>query len=99
MQYVCANAQICGKILFLGKMSFLLCLSLQDFTDLHVEALQVFFNCLSDSESEQEIHQNGGLERLIEFILTSTEPEIQFIAIKCIIRVAEKCKYDRRNGL
>eukprot|EP00066_Takifugu_rubripes_P016851 XP_011606117.1 PREDICTED: armadillo repeat-containing protein 3 [Takifugu rubripes] len=65
-------------------------LSNADFTDLHVEALQVFFNCLSDSESEQEIHQNGGLERLIEFILTSTEPEIHFIAIKCITRVAEK---------
>lgn len=72
---------------------------LQDFTDLHVEALQVLFNCLSDSESEQEIHQYGGLERLIEFILTSTKPEIHFIAIKCITRVAEKCKYERRNGL
>lgn len=99
MQYVCANVQTCGKIFSFVKMSFLLCLSLQDFTDLHVEALQVFFNCLSDSESEQEIHQNGGLERLIEFILTSTKPEIHFIAIKCITRVAEKCKYERRNGL
>lgn len=74
-------------------------MSLQDFGDLHVEALRVFSNCLRDSESVQEIHRKGGLERLVEFLLTSTEPEIHLNATKCITRVAEHCKYDGRNAL
>lgn len=77
------------------KQGILLFLSLQDFSDLHVETLKVLSNCLRDSESVEEIQKNEGLEKLIEFILTSTKPEIHFSAIKCITRVAENCKYDR----
>lgn len=77
------------------KTSFtLIFLSLQDVCDLHVESLKVFSNCLRDSECVEEIQQNEGLEKLIEFILTSTKPEIHFSAIKCITRVVENCKYD-----
>lgn len=67
-------------------------LSLQDFSDLHAESLKVFSNCLRDSESVEEIQKNEGLEKIIEFILTSTQPEIHLSAIKCITRVAENCK-------
>lgn len=76
------------------KQGLLLFFSLQDFSDLHVEALKAFSNCLRDRESVEEIQKNEGLEKLIEFILTSTNPEIHFSAIKCITRVAENCKYD-----
>lgn len=77
------------------KQGLLLFLSLQDFSDLHVETLKVFSNCLRDSDSVEEIQKNEGLEKLIEFILTSTKPEIHFSAIKCITRVVENGKYDR----
>uniref|UniRef100_A0A8C6LNI9 Armadillo repeat containing 3 n=1 Tax=Nothobranchius furzeri TaxID=105023 RepID=A0A8C6LNI9_NOTFU len=58
-------------------------------TDLHAEALQVMANCLSDSETVQLIHSNGGLARLLEFILTPNTPEIKCITIKCLTRVAQ----------
>uniref|UniRef100_A0A7N6AGX4 Armadillo repeat containing 3 n=1 Tax=Anabas testudineus TaxID=64144 RepID=A0A7N6AGX4_ANATE len=62
---------------------------LQDFSDLHAEALQVVANCLSDSESVQLIHKDGGLTRLMDFLLTPNMPEIQSNAVKCISRVAK----------
>ncbi|XP_044032814.1 armadillo repeat-containing protein 3 isoform X2 [Siniperca chuatsi] len=61
----------------------------QDFSDLHAEALQVVANCLSDSETFQLIHKAGGLTRLMEFVLTPNMPEIQSNAVKCIAKVAQ----------
>lgn len=71
---------------------------LQDFSDLHVEALQVLANCLSDSGSLQLIHKGGGLKRLIEFVLTPNMSEIQYNAVKCITRVAQsrKCRRSKK---
>lgn len=69
---------------------------LQDFSDLHAEALEVVANCVSDSESLQLIHKDGGLTRLMEFVLTPNMPEIQSSAVKCIARVAQSCKRTRR---
>uniref|UniRef100_A0A3B5A5T2 Armadillo repeat containing 3 n=1 Tax=Stegastes partitus TaxID=144197 RepID=A0A3B5A5T2_9TELE len=62
---------------------------LQDFRDLHADALQVVANCLSDSESVQLIHNGGGLTRLMEIVLTPNMPEIQSNTVKCITRVAQ----------
>lgn len=67
---------------------------LQDFSDLHAEALQVVANCLCDSESVQLIQKDGGLTRLMDFLLTPNMPEIQSSAAKCITRVAQSCKLD-----
>nr|XP_020465302.1 armadillo repeat-containing protein 3 isoform X2 [Monopterus albus] len=61
----------------------------QDFSDLHAEALQVVTNCLCDTESLQLLHRGGGLTRLMDFLLTPYRPEIQSTAIKCITRVAQ----------
>lgn len=74
---------------------------LQDFSDLHVEALQVVANCLSDSESLQLIHKGGGLKRLMEFVLTPNMSEIQYNAVKCITRVAQsrKCRRSKKKIL
>lgn len=65
----------------------------QEFSDLHIEALQVVANCLSDPEAVQQIHKGGGLERLMGFILTPNNPEIQSTAITCLSRVAQNCKH------
>lgn len=72
---------------------------LQDFSDLHVEALQVVANCLSDSESLQLIHKGGGLTRLMEFVLTPNTPEIQYNAVKCITSAARSRKRTRRHKM
>lgn len=64
----------------------------QDFSDLHAETLQVVANCLSDTECFQLIHKDGGLTKLVEFVLTPTVPEIQLSAIKCIAMVPRGCK-------
>uniref|UniRef100_A0A3Q3W2W6 EDR1/CTR1/ARMC3-like peptidase-like domain-containing protein n=1 Tax=Mola mola TaxID=94237 RepID=A0A3Q3W2W6_MOLML len=61
---------------------------LDDFCDLHVEALQVVVNFLTDSESLHLIHQDGGLTRLMEFFLTPNISEVQCSAVECITRVA-----------
>ncbi|XP_047205192.1 armadillo repeat-containing protein 3 isoform X2 [Girardinichthys multiradiatus] len=58
-------------------------------TDLHAEALHVVANCLSDSETLQLIHNNGGLARLMDFVLTPQTPGIQSTAVKCLTRVAQ----------
>lgn len=65
---------------------------LQNFSDLHAEVLQVVANCLCDGESVQLINKDGGLTRLMEFLLTPNMPEIQSSAVKCITRVAQSCK-------
>lgn len=64
----------------------------QEFSDLHIEALQVVANCLRDDEAVQQLHEGGGLKRLVDFILTPNNPEIQSTAIKCLSRVAQSCK-------
>lgn len=71
--------------------------SSQDFSDLHVEALQVVANCLSDSESLQLIHKSGGLMRLMEFLLAPSMPEIQYNAVKCICSAAQSRKSNTRR--
>ncbi|XP_029001847.1 armadillo repeat-containing protein 3 [Betta splendens] len=58
------------------------------FRDLHADAVQVVANCLCDDESVQLIHKDGGLIRLMGFLLTPSTPEIQSSAVKCIARVA-----------
>uniref|UniRef100_A0A8D3DIV4 Armadillo repeat containing 3 n=1 Tax=Scophthalmus maximus TaxID=52904 RepID=A0A8D3DIV4_SCOMX len=57
--------------------------------DLHAEALDALANYLSDSESVQQIHESGGLTRLMDFFLTPNLPEIQSNVVKCITRVAQ----------
>lgn len=69
----------------------------QDFSDLHAGTLQVVANCLSDSESLQLIHKDGGLKRLMEFVLTPNTPAIQSNAVNCITRVAHSCKHRRKQ--
>ncbi|XP_026148109.1 armadillo repeat-containing protein 3 isoform X4 [Mastacembelus armatus] len=67
----------------------------QDFSDLHAEALQVVTNCLCDDECIQLIHKGGGLTKLMDFFLTPNMPEIKSGALKCITMVAqnsENCK-------
>ncbi|XP_061661271.1 armadillo repeat-containing protein 3-like isoform X2 [Syngnathoides biaculeatus] len=71
-----------------------------DFCDLHVEALQVLVNCVSDSDNFQLI-QNGGLTILLELVVTRklSEPgsrpvkcnhnEVQSSAVQCISRAAQ----------
>ncbi|KAM4606580.1 armadillo repeat-containing protein 3 [Polymixia lowei] len=61
----------------------------KDFSDLHVEALQVVTNCVEDKESLQLIHHMGGLTRLLQFVFSSALPEIQTNAVKCIARLAQ----------
>ncbi|KAF7214033.1 armadillo repeat-containing protein 3 isoform X3 [Nothobranchius furzeri] len=51
--------------------------------DVKKNSLQVIFNLV------QLIHSNGGLARLLEFILTPNTPEIKCITIKCLTRVAQ----------
>uniref|UniRef100_A0A8C7FUU2 Armadillo repeat containing 3 n=1 Tax=Oncorhynchus kisutch TaxID=8019 RepID=A0A8C7FUU2_ONCKI len=61
----------------------------KEFSDLHVEALQVLSNCLEDRDSLQLIHETGGLQRLLQFITTPTLLDIQTNAVKAISRVAQ----------
>uniref|UniRef100_W5LNM7 Armadillo repeat containing 3 n=1 Tax=Astyanax mexicanus TaxID=7994 RepID=W5LNM7_ASTMX len=61
----------------------------QEFSDLHADALRVIFNCLEDTESVKLIQGNGGLEKLLQFVITPTTPEVQTNAVKAIARVAE----------
>uniref|UniRef100_A0A665WDS9 Armadillo repeat containing 3 n=1 Tax=Echeneis naucrates TaxID=173247 RepID=A0A665WDS9_ECHNA len=68
-----------------------------DLSDLHAEALRVLANCLRDSERVQLIHKDGGLKRLIDFLLTSNVSEIQTGAVQCITRVAQS--YENRKLL
>lgn len=79
--------------------SFNLLIFWQDFCDLHVEALQVVVNFLTDSESLHLIHQDGGLTRLMEFFLTPNISEVQCSAVECITRVAHSRKHRSRKDI
>ncbi|XP_019353280.1 armadillo repeat-containing protein 3 isoform X5 [Alligator mississippiensis] len=65
----------------------------QEFNDLHVEALAVVANCLEDVDTMQLIQQTGGLKKLLSFAETSTIPDIQKNAAKAISKAA----YDSEN--
>ncbi|KAJ8010803.1 hypothetical protein DPEC_G00078930 [Dallia pectoralis] len=60
-----------------------------EFSDLHVEALQVVSNCLEDVDSLQVIRETGGLQKLLQFVSSPTLPDIQMQAVKAICRVAQ----------
>nr|XP_061810184.1 armadillo repeat-containing protein 3-like [Nerophis lumbriciformis] len=75
-----------------------------DFNDLHVQALQVICNCVSDSENFQVINNAGGLTVLLEIVLTpellesdKLEPqpvtcnrnEVKSTAVQCISIAAQ----------
>ncbi|XP_072313859.1 armadillo repeat-containing protein 3-like [Eucyclogobius newberryi] len=65
--------------------------------DLHSRSLDVVANCLNDSECFQLIHKGGGLAKLMEFIPSPKQPEIQANAVKCIAKVARSS--ENRNML
>eukprot|EP00075_Anas_platyrhynchos_P009231 XP_021134961.2 armadillo repeat-containing protein 3 isoform X4 [Anas platyrhynchos] len=68
-------------------------LLVQEFNDLHVEALAVLGNCLEDVHAMQLIQQTGGLKKLLSFVGDSTVPDIQKNAAKAIAKAA----YDSEN--
>ncbi|XP_009948700.1 PREDICTED: armadillo repeat-containing protein 3-like, partial [Leptosomus discolor] len=68
-------------------------LETNEFSDLHVEALAVFGNCLEDVHTLQLIQQTGGLKKLLSFVGVSTVPDIQKNAAKAITKAA----YDSEN--
>lgn len=61
----------------------------QDFHDLHAEALQTLSNCLSDSQTVKLVHQSRGLTRLLQFLQTPNAPEVQSAAVDCLTKVAQ----------
>ncbi|KAM8881736.1 armadillo repeat-containing protein 3 isoform X1 [Synchiropus splendidus] len=65
-------------------------LSNPEFADLHVEALRTVVHCLCDSESLRLLHKDGGLTKLMEFVVKAPSPEIQSSAAKCIAMIV-KC--------
>ncbi|KAM4544134.1 armadillo repeat-containing protein 3 [Fundulus diaphanus] len=67
-------------------------LSNMDLADLHGEALHTVANCLMDGETLQLIHNNGGLARLMDFVLAPSTPAIQSTAVQCLSRVAQSCE-------
>nr|XP_015210045.1 PREDICTED: armadillo repeat-containing protein 3 [Lepisosteus oculatus] len=64
-------------------------LGAKEFSDLHVEALQVISNCLEDKEAMHLIQETGGLDKLLQFAETATLPEVQMNATKAISRAAQ----------
>lgn len=46
-----------------------------EYNDLHVHALHALSNCLEEHESMKQIKDNGGLSRLMAFIIDQTPPE------------------------
>uniref|UniRef100_A0A3Q2NTY0 Armadillo repeat containing 3 n=1 Tax=Fundulus heteroclitus TaxID=8078 RepID=A0A3Q2NTY0_FUNHE len=67
-------------------------LSNMDLADLHGEALHIVANCLRDGETLQLIHNDGGLARLMDFVLAPSTPAIQSTAVQCLSRVAQSCE-------
>nr|XP_021140987.1 armadillo repeat-containing protein 3 isoform X6 [Columba livia] len=61
---------------------------LNEFSDLHVEALAVLGNCLEDVHALQLLQQTGGLKKLLSFVGVSTVPDIQKNATKAIAKAA-----------
>lgn len=79
-------------------MIFIDCLHLlnvQEFNDLHVEALGVVANCLEDVDTMQLIQETGGLRKLLTFTEVSTLTDFQKNAAKAIAKAA----YDRMSLL
>ncbi|OXB84664.1 UNVERIFIED_CONTAM: hypothetical protein H355_001141 [Colinus virginianus] len=72
-------------------------LLVQEFNDLHVEALAVLGNCLEDVHTMQLIQQTGGLKKLLSFVGVSTVPDIQKNAAKAIAKAA--CDFENRKIL
>ncbi|XP_010579226.1 PREDICTED: armadillo repeat-containing protein 3 isoform X3 [Haliaeetus leucocephalus] len=68
-------------------------LEINEFSDLHVEALAVLGNCLEDVCTLQLIQQTGGLKKLLSLVGVSTVPDIQKNAAKAITKAA----YDSEN--
>ncbi|XP_021242949.1 armadillo repeat-containing protein 3 isoform X6 [Numida meleagris] len=68
-------------------------LLVQEFSDLHAEALAVLANCLEDVHTMQLIQQTGGLKKLLSFVGVSAVPDIQKNAAKAIAKAA----YDSEN--
>uniref|UniRef100_A0A8C0ARA6 Armadillo repeat containing 3 n=1 Tax=Buteo japonicus TaxID=224669 RepID=A0A8C0ARA6_9AVES len=68
-------------------------LEVNEFSDLHVEALAVLGNCLEDVCTLQLIQQTGGLKKLLSLVGVSTVPDIQKNAAKAITKAA----YDSEN--
>ncbi|KAL2085899.1 hypothetical protein ACEWY4_019219 [Coilia grayii] len=64
-------------------------LTTKEYTDLHVEALQLLCNCLEDVEAMQYIQESGGLQTLMTFVTTPTLPEVQSSAVKAISKLAQ----------
>ncbi|KAK2536448.1 Armc3 [Columba guinea] len=63
-------------------------LLVQEFSDLHVEALAVLGNCLEDVHALQLLQQTGGLKKLLSFVGVSAVPDIQKNAAKAIAKAA-----------
>ncbi|XP_065484149.1 armadillo repeat-containing protein 3 isoform X3 [Caloenas nicobarica] len=63
-------------------------LLVQEFSDLHVEALAVLGNCLEDVHTLQLLQQTGGLKKLLSFVGVSTVLDIQKNAAKAIAKAA-----------
>ncbi|XP_065587648.1 armadillo repeat-containing protein 3 [Cyrtonyx montezumae] len=72
-------------------------LEINEFNDLHGEALAVLGNCLEDVHSMQLIQQTGGLKKLLSFVGVSTVPDIQKNAAKAIAKAA--CDFENRKIL
>ncbi|XP_061614548.1 armadillo repeat-containing protein 3-like isoform X2 [Phyllopteryx taeniolatus] len=73
---------------------------IQDFCDLHVEALQVLVNCASDSDNFHLVRNGGGLTTLLELVVTRklsetgspvkcNTNEVQSRAVECISTAAQ----------
>ncbi|XP_074123015.1 armadillo repeat-containing protein 3 isoform X2 [Sminthopsis crassicaudata] len=63
-------------------------LRIEEFNDLHIEALAVLANCLEDVDTMQQLQQVGGLRKLLLFAENTTFPDIQKNATKAIARAA-----------
>lgn len=55
-----------------------------------MDALKVISNYIEDAESMQLIQGNGGLEKLLQFIITPATHDIQASALKAISRAAQR---------
>uniref|UniRef100_A0A803SUS4 Armadillo repeat containing 3 n=1 Tax=Anolis carolinensis TaxID=28377 RepID=A0A803SUS4_ANOCA len=60
----------------------------QEFNDLHVEALGVVANCLEDVETVQLFQETGSLRKLLMFTEVSTLPDFQRNAARAIAKAA-----------
>ncbi|XP_077364880.1 armadillo repeat-containing protein 3-like isoform X2 [Festucalex cinctus] len=104
-QYVTADKESHGTIRKdLGLEKLIEILKNGEYDDLHVEALRVLGNCVSDSENFQLIQSGGGLTVLLELVIPpklsetgkhdllpvkSNSDEIQAGAAECISRAAQ----------